>query len=611
MCGIAGICSRNSRLVVKEQLQAATQTLTHRGPEGEGYYNDTGTVALGHRRLCIIDLSEEAAQPFHYADRYHLVYNGELYNYLELKEELSRKGYRFHTTSDTEVLMVSFVVWGKECLHHFDGAFAFAIWDEKEQVLFAARDRFGEKPFFFFYDEERLVFASEIKALWKMGIAKEVNKAMLYNFLTIGYTTNPSDPQETFYNNIHKLPAASLLTFSLQANELIIEKYWQPVIDVNHTIMEDEAIEKFQYLFAQSIRKRLRSDVAIGTSLSGGLDSSAVIAFCNQQQATQYTHKCFTAAFEGFEKNEKQYATKVANEFGLEHHLVTINEEGVIGLMELIMQQQDEPFSTASPIAQYKVFEAAKEAGVTVLLDGQGADEILAGYSKYYKWYWQELRGTKLNYELRAARALGVQEDFDWKNSLASFFPQFTASLLEGKKAKQAFKQSDLNQDFAFSNKQNFYYTLPASLNLNSALYYNTFVNGLEELLRLADRNSMAHAVEVRLPFLNGELVEFLFTLPPHFKIQHGWSKWLLRKATENCLPPEIVWRKDKVGFEPPQKLWMQNKDVQEQLMEGRKKLVAEHILDASVLKKGIIPKHTHEAESKDWRYWSAAALVH
>ncbi|MER3465060.1 MAG: asparagine synthetase B, partial [Chitinophagaceae bacterium] len=162
MCGIAGICSRNSRLVVKEQLQAATQTLTHRGPEGEGYYNDTGTVALGHRRLCIIDLSEEAAQPFHYADRYHLVYNGELYNYLELKEELSRKGYRFHTTSDTEVLMVSFVVWGKECLHHFDGAFAFAIWDEKEQVLFAARDRFGEKPFFFFYDEERLVFASEI-----------------------------------------------------------------------------------------------------------------------------------------------------------------------------------------------------------------------------------------------------------------------------------------------------------------------------------------------------------------------------------------------------------------------------------------------------------------
>ncbi len=588
-------------------------SLAHRGPEEEGFWtNGNNSVAFGHRRLCIIDTSKAAAQPMHLANRYTIIYNGEIYNYPEVKKELEAKGHRFQSQSDTEVILVAYAEWGADCLQRFDGAFAFAIWDEMEQTLFAARDRFGEKPFFFFYDEEKLVFASEIKALWEMGIDKEVNQSMLYNFLTIGYTSNPSDSGETFYNNIHKLPAANYLTYSPVKNQLHLHHYWSVATEINTTISEDEAVQQFSHLFSDSIHKRLRSDVAIGTSLSGGLDSSSIVAYCASETASQYTHKCFTASFNGFEKDETSYALLVAKQYGLEHHLTIIETTEVVALMDKVMLQQDEPFSSASVLAQYKVFELAKQAGVTVLLDGQGADEVLAGYNKYYKWRWQELyRNKKLSHsgELSAARVLGNTESFSIKNKVAALLSDFTASLLQSQMAKQAFNQPALARDFAFSNKQNSYYSLPATPDLNGALYYNTFVNGLEELLRLADRNSMANSVEVRLPFLQHRLVEFLFTLPPHFKIHQGWSKWLLRKAVDDKLPKEIVWRRDKVGYEPPQKQWMKDKDVQEKIMEGKKKLVAEGVLAATVLNNPIVPKGAHDADSFDWRYWSAAGL--
>jgi asparagine synthase (glutamine-hydrolysing) len=195
------------------------------------------------------------------------------------------------------------------------------------------------------------------------------------------------------------------------------------------------------------------------------------------------------------------------------------------------------------------------------------------------------------------------------KNRLAALLPEFSASMLQSQKAKKAFQHPDLNREFAFENKRNLYYSTPSTFDLNGALYYNTFVNGLEELLRLADRNSMAHSVEVRLPFLQHHLVEFLFSLPPHYKIHQGWTKWLLRKTAENKLPKEIVWRKDKVGYEPPQKQWMENKEVQEAIRTAKEKLVREKILAASVLNKPINAKDAHAGESYDWRYWSAAAL--
>jgi asparagine synthase (glutamine-hydrolysing) len=452
-----------------------------------------------------------------------------------------------------------------------------------------------------------------MKSLWSIGVSKEVNPAMLYNFLTIDYTSNPSDPQETFFRNIHKLPAASFLVYSLADHQLQIEKYWQVFPEVK-AISEQEAIEQFQSLFSRSIKRRLRSDVSIGTSLSGGLDSSSVVAFCDQQVSDHYSHKCFTASFDGFEKDELRYAQLIANKFGLEQYVASINATDTVKLMDEVMHHQEEPIASASSLAQYKVFQLAKQKGVTVLLDGQGADEVLAGYHKYYKWYWQELyrnKKLKTSGELKQAKNVGVDETFGIKNKLAALFPEFAAGILQTRKSKKAFSHPNLDREFAFSNKQDFYYATPSNFDLNGALYYNTFVNGLEELLRFADRNSMAHAVEVRLPFLDHSLVEFLFSLPPEFKIHNGWTKWLLRKSIENKLPEEIVWRKDKIGFEPPQKIWMDDKAVQDAINSGKQKLVERKILSPSVLNKKIKPHSAYAADSWDWKYWSASYLFH
>jgi asparagine synthase (glutamine-hydrolysing) len=613
MCGIAGITSAHNNELTQQQVVNAIACLHHRGPECTGYWkNETGTTSLGHSRLSIIDRDERSNQPFHYGDQFTIVHNGELYNYLEIKKELVQKGYQFSTSSDTEVIIAAYAAWGTACLEKFDGMFAFAIWDEKEKQLFAARDRFGEKPFFYSYNGGAFKFASEIKALWKMDVAKDVNQSMLYNFLSIGYTSNPADPAETFYNDVFKLPAGNFILFSPQKDELKIERYWKLEIDIDTKISDAGAIEKFTSLLQDSVQKRLRSDVSVGTSLSGGLDSSTIIAFCQQFSNEQYSHKCFTAVFPGYEKNEEAHAKIIASQFGLEQITVTVDPAEVTGLMERVMHQQEEPIGSGSALAQYKVFQAAKKSGITVLLDGQGADETLAGYTKYYKWYWQELYAKKKlqrSGEVPAARNLGVKETFGISNKIASLFPDLAAAFLQSQKARSAARDNEFEKDFAFSHKRESYYSLPSHFTLNSALYYNTISNGLDELLRIADRNSMAHAVEVRLPFLSHELVEFLFTLPPDLKIRNGWTKWILRKSAEKFLPAEITWRKDKIGFEPPQKLWTAEKSVQEAIMHGKEKLVQQGVLNASSLTKRIQPHEAFDAVHNDWKYWSASFL--
>ncbi|MBD0366282.1 MAG: asparagine synthase (glutamine-hydrolyzing) [Flavisolibacter sp.] len=614
MCGIAGIISRNKERITQQRLQQATDAIVHRGPEGEGFWiNEKHTVALGHRRLAIIDVSECARQPMYYKERYIIIHNGELYNYTELRKELEQKGFPFTTQSDTEVIVAAYAAWGAECLQQFDGMFAFAIWDEEEQTLFAARDRFGEKPFFFFYNNEEFLFASEMKALWAAGVAKEVNHSLLYNFLTIGYTANPADPSETFFKHIQKLPPASYLQYTTSTHRLLIGKYWQLNVAECEDIKENEAVEQLRHLLQESVQKRLRSDVPIGTSLSGGLDSSSIVALCAQQKATQYTHMCFTAVFPDFQKNEQTYAAQVAEQYKLMHHLVEIRENDIPHLMHKVAYHQEEPFSSASALAQYGVYQKAKQEGITVLLDGQGADEVLAGYHKHYKWRWQDLyrhKKLKRSGELSAARKLDVQESFDLKNKAAALFPHLAAALWQTTKSKSASRQPFLHPDFAFAHKRDLYYSLPTTPDLNGALYFNTFVYGLEELLHYADRNSMAHATEIRLPFLQHQLVEFLFSLPAHFKIHNGWTKWLLRIAMEPYLPQDIVWRRDKVGFEPPQQKWMQLKSVQEQITAAKEKLVREKILNASVLPKKIQPHAAHAADPFDWRFWSAGQIM-
>lgn len=591
-----------------------TDALAHRGPDGEGLWqNEEISVLMGHRRLSIIDLSDAGTQPMHYLERYTIIHNGEIYNYIELKEMLSKKGYSFRSQTDTEVIAAAYDHWKEECLQQFDGMFSFAIWDEKEKTLFAARDRFGEKSFFYFFDQQKLLFASEMKALWAAGVEKTPNLRMLFNFITIGYTDNPEQPRETFFENISRLPPAHYLSYTPGDKELSIKKYWD--IKPEHPdkkISEETAIEKFTHLFRESVKRRLRSDVALGTSLSGGLDSSAVTALMYDVLSPVAPPAAFTASFPGFEKDELDYAKQVAAQFKLQHHVITPGVEELLHDWDKIVYHQEEPFGSASIFAQYKVYESAAQQGVKVLLDGQGADETLAGYSKYYKWHWQELfRKRKLyrSKELSLAKQKGVNEPFGFKNMIASYFPVFATVMLEKQYLLRAIRHPGLHPDFVRLQSKEAYYTTPDHFTLNGVLHFNTCVHGLEELLRYADRNAMAHGLEIRLPFLSHELVEFVFSLPGHFKIHEGWTKWLLRKSMDRKLPENICWRTDKTGFEPPQKKWMENPQLIEMIRHAKKLLVSKQVLKPEVMEQPIQALSSHDAENYDWRYFAAAGL--
>jgi asparagine synthase (glutamine-hydrolysing) len=614
MCGIAGIIASDPTQVTVQRVKNMTDAIAHRGPDGEAcWIAPGGNVALGHRRLSIIDLSESAAQPMHYMDRYTIVHNGEIYNYLELKTTLEQQGYAFRSVSDTEVILAAYDAWGTDCLQHFDGMFAFAIWDEKEQLLFAVRDRFGEKPFYYYIDEQQFLFASEMKALWAAGVEKQMNEEMLFNYITLGYVQNPKDQGATFYHGIHKLPARSFLKYDARQHVTTQYTYWDIDVHATHAgITEAAAIEQLTALLSLSVNRRLRSDVPVGTSLSGGLDSSSVLACIQGAIKQPATFKTFSATFPGFPRDESARIALTASRFGVANYQVQPDAGSLIRDFEAICYHQEEPFQSASIAAQYKVFELAKQQGVTVLLDGQGADEILGGYPKYYHWYWQELaRQNKplLRKELAAAPVNGTENQWNWKNKLAARLPFFAEAYLVRHRGRQQRRHTDLNSGFVEGFGVS-HYDMPHLPTLNGVLYYNTFLNGLEELLQYADRNSMAHGREVRLPFLFHELVEFVFSLPAGYKIQDGFTKWLLRKSMEPVLPKEIVWQKSKIGFEPPQQLWMQDKRLVEYMHEARKVLVKRDVLKPAVLDKKIQPQETHAADNFDWRYLVAGTLL-
>ncbi len=605
----------NHQLVATERLTKMTGALAHRGPDGEQCWkNASGTTGLAHRRLAIIDLSDNAVQPMHYLGRYTIVYNGEIYNYIELKKELAAGGYVFASLSDTEVILAAYDCWKENCLQHFDGMFAFAVWDEKEQTLFAARDRLGEKPFFYWFNGQQLLFASEMKAIWAAGVDKNINEHLLFNFITLGYTQNPRNPSETAYRQINKLPAASYFSY-LPAKQTVIAPvvYWKPGANAtNIAIHADEAVEQFYQLFRQSIEKRLRSDVPLGTSLSGGLDSSSIAVMIQQLQAPNFPLQTFSAVFPGSATDESQYISLLTAEKNIVNFTVQPTADDFINDFEKLCYFHEGFITSASVFAQFKVFELAKQHNITVLLDGQGADEMLAGYHKYYHWYWQELYSNNrslLTNEITAARQLGIQESWSWKNKLSASFPVLAGSYISNARKKKQLSNTVVSREFADAYGTS-YYQLPPQDSLQQVLYYNTFVNGMEELLQYADRNSMAHGREVRLPFLQHQLVEFVFSLPARFKIKDGRTKWLLRQAMNNLLPAAIAWRTDKIGFEPPQKEWMQHPVMQEYIREARKKMVAAGIANQHCVDKELQPMDTHAAGNTDWRLLVAARLL-
>jgi len=622
MCGIAGIISVDPSLISINRLKKMAEVVAHRGPDGEGFWiNDKANAGFAHRRLSVIDLSNAAAQPMHYLDRYTIVYNGEIYNYIELKEVLKKKGYLFRTQSDTEVVLAAYDCYKEECLGYFDGMFAFAIWDEKEQCLFAARDRFGEKPFYYFFGEKEFHFASERKSLWISGVQKKINQPLLLNYLVLGHTQTPVDKTITYYQDVFSLPPSHYLTCSIAGNaraggdsyKFNMHSYWDIDKEAKINITQEKAIEKFEELFFTSIQRRLRSDVPLGTSLSGGLDSSSIVAGICRQRPGNKNPETFSAVFPGFEKDESKYIQSLSRKFGLNNTTVIPTAEHLIQNLEKLCYHHEEPFSSSSIFAQFKVFELAKQNNIKVLLDGQGADEMLGGYNKYLHWYLQELLRTspkQFYKEKRSLKKNKIEFAWGWKNFMAAWFPAQAANQIEKKEVRSLLNQPDLADDFkhAYFDQQSIF--KPIVFRLNDMLYFNTCQLGLEELLRYADRNAMANGREVRLPFLYHELVEFIFSLPAHYKIHDGWSKWLLRKSMQQYLPADIIWRKDKVGYEPPQRIWMENKTLQEYIHAAKKKLVEEKILKPSVLAKKIQPQDAHAAENYDWRYLIAASCM-
>ncbi len=618
MCGICGVFSFNDSIVAHSQLKLMADSLAQRGPDGEGFWiHHNAFIGFGHRRLSIIDLSDAGKQPMHFADgRYTITFNGEIYNYLELKQELIKVGYTFKSESDTEVLLALFDQKGAKCLQDLDGMFAFAIWDEKEQRLFCARDRFGEKPFFIHNKNNQFVFASEIKAFWALGFIKQCEATQLFNYVACSHLFEPQNRSVTLYEDVTKLEAGHYLFIDRKGN-IKKEQYWtiDPTISNNEISFED-ASEQFKQLFTSGLKRRLRSDVPMGSSLSGGLDSSLIVCLIDQLNSNkQFSQNTFSARFHNFEKDETAYMLKVTDKVKAKPHYVFPDEEYFISTFDRMTYHIEEPFNSPSVVAQYAVMELAKKNGVTVLLDGQGADELLAGYNyMFYSYFLDQARHNPLNY-FKQLKAYNNLHHVKFETGKLFWLYAFAPSLYNmSNKTKQKVKlnsDSCLTKDYINSNIEKVFKVNPPPINnLNLNLYDSINSGQLEDLLKYADRNSMAHSREIRLPYLNHKLAEFAFTLPTAFKINGGFTKYIMRKSFEPVLPPEICWRVDKVGYETPQAQWMANKNVQDKIIADLQVMQKNGIVKKDAIESIANPTKSKINSSDLFRCWVASKLV-
>ena len=578
MCGIAGILSSKGIHFLTAKLPLMTNSIAHRGPDGFGYwYSESEHLALGHRRLSIIDLSENGSQPMHYLNRYTITFNGEIYNYIELRESLILKGYKFKSNSDTEVILAAYDFYGADCLHYFDGMFAFALYDKQSNKLFCARDRFGEKPFYYSFYNGDLYFASEMKALWAVGISKTKNETLLFNYLCHDLVENPLNQEETFFSEIHKLKPAHYFIVDEQKN-IIQKKYWELDITTKNDFNPQKASQIFKELFYNSVKKRLRSDVPVGSSLSGGLDSSSVVAAISQYTTNNYT---FSARFPGFSKDEGVFINEVVSKFKTKHHNIEINEKGILKDLDKLIEHQEEPFQTGSIYAQWCVYREARKNGIIVMLDGQGADEFLCGYDKDFKFYLKEIYKNK-NLSQRFKENIQLNHNYNlalsYKDLSSLIFPNTYKVITQIKKKLLPTLNPGINADFfgAHKSEKNPFREFNS---LKEMLKYELTNQGLEKLLKFADRNSMAHSVEVRLPFLNHELIEFVLGLNAELILKNGWSKAILRDAMKNELPNNITRRKDKIGFEAPHNQWTKANEFQNLVKDSKSFLIKNNII--------------------------------
>lgn len=587
MCGIAGIISLKA--IKKDCLTAMSSALKHRGPDGYGYMlysknkgvciglnqelpnlsQDLHTVGFAHRRLSIIDLTSASLQPMtDTSGKYCVIYNGEIYNYLELRRELEGLGYAFQTASDTEVLLKAYEAWGPKCVERFNGMWAFALLDIQSKCVIFSRDRFGIKPFYYMFLDHSIYFASEIKGLLAVpSYHYEPNEKVVAKYLLTGLVDNS---EETFFNGIYQFPAGHWATISLEKEHITIDqkRYWAfPTISYQRT--EQEAIEEFRKLFLDALKIHMVSDVPVGTCLSGGLDSSSIV--CASEllrrscQLPTYTHAAFGYCSSDIRYLEKKYMEAVVEATSVKMNYVEFTPEQFLSSLPAIIREQDEPFGSASIATQWFVFRQAKAEGMTVMLDGQGADETLAGYHTYFAIIGVNLlaRGKLLSYLTLRSDYEKEIGPFPFSNSLLSLgllmslllnsFPNILGPVIKRvRHLKQtnpiALERMALNGPLIkqYSSEQSI---SKYPLSLNEELQIQVRSTCLPALLRYEDRNSMAHSIEARVPFLDYRLVEFLFTLPDDWKINGVTTKYILREAMKGILPEVIRNRKDKIGF--------------------------------------------------------------
>jgi asparagine synthase (glutamine-hydrolysing) len=556
MCGIAGVVGP-SGVTSRGVLLAMRDSIAHRGPDDAGIWESpTGVALLGSRRLSILDLSLSGHQPMeNESGALVIAFNGEIYNYVELRRELVQRGCNFHSHSDTEVLLKCYEVWGQECLSRLNGMFAFAIWDERHRELFAARDRFGEKPFYFYHDPNQslLAFASEIKALIAGGFfLPSPDNSAVYGYLV--HREMDAGP-ETFFKNVRSLPAAHAMSYSYRNSSLKTWRYWDlsPKNEIRFSSPQEYA-ERFLEILSDSVRIRLRSDVPVGSSLSGGLDSSTIVGLIAKSGSTA-SQECFSARFQDPKFDEGKYIEGMASWAKVRSNVTYPEPATIPEEIEKLTWYQDAPFYSTSIYAQWCVMRLAKEHGVTVLLDGQGGDEVLAGYHEYFAAYYLQLLKS-----LRLPKAISEMSRYKADHG-SGFVPQIVAGALPAgvrSVAKEWMSPRGLRPEFKKK------WARPAVKaerkygdELQQSLYVTLTQTILPQLLRYADRNSMAFSREVRLPFLDHRLVEFLYAIPADQKIQGTQTKVVMRNAILGIVPEEIRLRKDKLGFAPPEVGWL------------------------------------------------------
>ncbi len=546
MCGITGIIYKNKNVEAAE-LEKMTEKIKHRGPDSSGIYMDKN-VGFGHRRLSIIDVSDHSNQPFFYKDLI-LIFNGAIYNYLEIKDELISHGYIFKTTSDTEVLLLAYDKWGEDCVKKFNGMWSFAIHDKKRNIVFCSRDRFGVKPFYYYADGDQFIFASEIKAVLEIKKVTTVNTQIILQFIETNFTEHNN---ETFFEGIFKLPGSHSLVYDLKTNVFQIYKYYE--LEFNAEVSKlnlQDSINLFEEKFQESIKLRLRSDVKIGSALSGGLDSSYIVAISAKQFKVKKDFNAVTVGSLHKEEDEGDRARIISDCLGIENSIIYPDKNEFEKLIPQVIYSLEEPFGGLSVYMQTFLMKQAQKLGIKVLLDGQGADEVLLGYSNYTAAFLKN-HGLKDNVKF----LLNLRSHYDisiFKGLLiylyySNFNVRKTYLKLRGLGLKSKYKKLiEYNHIRTLNNSYKNIFELQKN---------EIFWAQIPQLLRWEDMNSMAYGIETRLPYLDYKFVETCLSINNNFKIFTGWSKYILRKNLQKHIPDEIAWNRKKIGFNPPIEEW-------------------------------------------------------